>query len=76
MVGWICCFTLSLSSEVMEEYECFVFCLCVLVGQVGMDFLAFRTEPNWLAFTSKVSIFPLSRLGKGYIEIRHNLRSS
>jgi len=68
--GWICCFTLSLSSKVTKTPECLVFCLCVLVGQVGMDFLAFRAEPNWLAFTSKVSVFPLSRLGKGYKETR------
>lgn len=30
---------------------------------MGMDFLAFRAEPNWPAFTSKVLVFPLSRLG-------------
>jgi hypothetical protein len=30
---------------------------------MGMDFVAFRAEPNWPAFTSKVSVFPLSRLG-------------
>ena len=74
MVGYVAspCPCLAKSWRSMNVW----FFACVLVGQVGMDFLAFRTEANYLTFTSKVSIFPLSRLGKGYVETRRNLRSS